>query len=95
MMRAERNPLVYKIGRALLRPELVIPKLKRALRNARIRLAHPNHIDFYREAMRAKRPRTQIGLSEVPTRSIGTRSVNCNSITWFNMESGRITKFSR
>lgn len=64
-MRARLNPWIYKIRRAIQRPELVMSILRRTLRNVPIKLSRTDHLAFYREVM-ARRA------SKDPDRAIGS-----------------------
>ncbi|MFF9814433.1 class I SAM-dependent methyltransferase [Streptomyces sp. NPDC014006] len=50
-LRSNRAALTHKVGYALRHPERVAPYLKRAGRDAWLRLKHPDHVGYYRAVM--------------------------------------------
>ncbi|TLQ42732.1 class I SAM-dependent methyltransferase [Streptomyces marianii] len=50
-LRNNRAALAHKVGYALRHPGRVIPYLRRAVRDFRLRLKHPDHIGYYRAVM--------------------------------------------
>jgi len=62
----DRNKLAYKIQKAISKPDMIVPYLRRALRNRRLCSQGGSHIGFYREIMHAeatKSPDIAVGSS--------------------------------
>ncbi|OSZ59858.1 methyltransferase [Streptomyces pharetrae CZA14] len=50
-LRRNRSTVTHKIGYALTHPARVVPYLRRAARDAWLRLKHPDHVGYYRAVM--------------------------------------------
>ncbi|WP_159940644.1 MULTISPECIES: class I SAM-dependent methyltransferase [unclassified Nocardiopsis] len=63
-LRADRSSLAHKVGYALSNPARVVPYARRWARDLRLRLAHRDHVDYYRAVMAsdaARDPRAAVG----------------------------------
>ncbi|QUX30208.1 class I SAM-dependent methyltransferase [Nocardiopsis akebiae] len=63
-LNANRSSLVHKVRYALRNPGKVVPFVRRSARDLRLRLAHRDHVDYYRAVMAsdaARDPRSAVG----------------------------------